>query len=132
MSEKFILSTLNYNKQACFFIWMVVTENFVYFQSSTLALATLHQCLKVFNISTVVSRFMMLQFQTACQVRFVSLESQKEMISTYKTSKSVNTSLKMYTKVVRAKEYLVFQPYFDKPCSLKVHKTRTWISCASA
>lgn len=38
------------------------------YKSSTLALATLHQCLKVFNISTTVSRLMMLQFQTACQV----------------------------------------------------------------
>lgn len=38
------------------------------YKSSTLALATLQQCLKVFNISTVVSRFMMLQFQSACQI----------------------------------------------------------------
>lgn len=38
------------------------------FQSSTLALSTLGQCLKVFNISTAVSRFLMLQFQAVCQV----------------------------------------------------------------
>lgn len=43
-------------------------SNCCLFKSSTLALATLQQCLKVFNISTAMSRFMMLQLQTACQI----------------------------------------------------------------